>query len=331
MLKEDSSNPKESDEFIPRLFVIIPTLVTLGLATTVWLAKFTDSQRVQGVWTLVGVVLGLAIAILYRHFELFKNLGETRTLLGRAIESNNLVIRLNQRMAKIESSLMSNEQYERLCLLNDAMGAIAGTRLKLATFSDLIRWKEERIFGQWHTALADLSNGIIEIDDTKKELLTNEIFLRTIPRQMVRAVSFEDEEFWNSREGASFLEAHLAVTRAKGVRITRIFIIDENEEKYRTTFQQQRAHGINVRYVPRSHTAGLHPEDFVIYDDSAVRIGFRPNEEAERRGKLINKFARVTVRAREIEHYVETFDVLLKRSSEPPIAEGGDLQRRGAE
>ena len=318
MTTDESKASSGADvHFFPRFFVIAPTVATLVLAAVAWTAPLSDAQRIQAVWTLAGIVVGLALAILYRHFEVYRALGDTKRLLDSSIAASNMVVKLNQRMAKIESSLMSEDQYGRLCEVNDAMGAIAGARLKLTMFSDLIRWKEERIFSHWHSELSSLSGGVIEIDDARKELNTNEIFLRTIPKRFVKAVSFEDEEFWRSPEGAAFLEAHSEVVRTKGLKIVRIFIIDGDESKYRETFEQQKAHGIEVRYLSRSQTSDLAPEDFVIYDDDAVRIGFRPHETENKHAKLINKFAKVTIRKDEVDQYNETFQFLLTRSHTP--------------
>lgn len=316
MSNRDKQNTKGADDyFVPRLFIVIPVLVALILAIVGWTAHLSDSQRIQAIWALIGVLLGLILTVLYRHFEVYRSLGDAKRSLDASISANNSVVQLNNRMAKIEFGLRSDEQFSKLCAMNDTMGAIASTRLRLATFSDLIRWKEERIFSHWQTALAELSEGLIEIDDAHKELNTNEVFLRTIPQARVRAVSFEDEEFWGSPEGMSFLNAHKELSASRGVKITRIFIVDGDIKKYEATFDHQRECGIDVRYLPRtSITDDSIVEDFVIYDDEAVRVGYRAADSTASRSKLINKFARITVRRDEVDRYVEAFEFLFKRS-----------------
>lgn len=320
-MTQPDSNSNQKDVFIALWFIAIPIIVAVALALFE-LIDVTDRVRIQGTWILVGICLGLIITILYRHYELFRTIGETRQAVNNAISSSDVVIRLNQRMAKIEYSLKTDDQFKRLCSLNDAMGEIASVRLDHSVLSDLIRWKEERIFSHWQRELANLSLGIIEIDDASKELNTNEFFLRTLPEHKVRAVSFQDEVFWNSNEGQSFLDAHSDVVRQKGIKIVRIFIIDDELTKYAVTFEQQQTHDVEVRYVRRTSVVDLSPEDFVIYDERAVRIGY-PATGAEAADRvLINKYARLTTQRETVDSYDETFEALLKQSTLVPTREG---------
>lgn len=300
MSEKDSSRPP----FLPHLLVLAPLVLAVLVAGISWFVPMEVVARVQAIWSFCAVLLGASLTMLLRHVELHKNMTELK-------ESNQTVVILNSRMMRIEAALREESQFERLAKFNDVMGAITQTRLLHPDLSDLIQWRTDRLFDQALEAHAELSGGIIVIDDEHKELNTNEILLRTLAKREIKAVSFEDETFWSSPEGREFLTAHQEIIQRRKVTVRRLFVLSQPVETYRSTLLKQVAAGVEVKTISPDRTPPVKPEDFVIYDESILRTGYsRPDAPA---GGL-HKFACITWQKRRVDSYIEAFDSLWRRA-----------------
>lgn len=306
---------RKQAQFLPYLFVIIPILLTIILGGTAWLVKLTDTQRIQATWTLASFLVGAAATIVLRHVELFRSISDMRLSIEKSAEKNEHLFELNKRMMRVENALRDETQFERVASLNDAMGSITAMRLTHPGVSDLISWKSERLFSKALREHMDLAMGLIYIDDVNKELNTNETLLRTLPKDTVEAVSYQDDLFWNSPEGASLLEAHKEINEKGGVKSRRVFIVEGESPELTVRLNIQKQNHIEVRVINKDRLAGQKPEDFVIYDDKFVRTGYLAEEDRRGHGSLSNKFAMLTWQRDRVDHHKELFRALWLRAT----------------
>lgn len=87
----------------------------------------------------------------------------------------------------------------------------------------------------------------------------------------LRAVSYEDESWWESGAGDRYLELHEDLKR-RGVEMTRIFIIEcDTAKALRHTLERHVALDIDTYVLSPDEVGERFHRDFVIYDDSLLR------------------------------------------------------------
>lgn len=305
------SQPAERPPFLPYMLIVVPILLSAGLAAVAWLLPLEDTKRIQALWTLTALLIGSVMTILLRHYELHKSITELTRGVADARASNENIAQANGRAMRIEQSLRDDEQFNRIAKLNDVMGKIYEARLTHPDLNDLIRWRVGRLFDRAIHSHTELSTGLIVIDDENKELNTNEVFLRNLAEREIKAVSFEDEVFWSSPEGAEFLRAHEQVIQSKRIKIRRIFVLERPVDEYQKTLEKQLEVGVEVKTISREKAQKVKLEDFVLYDNRFMRTGYQPPDVGPHDG--MHKFASLTWQAARLEPYVEAFDSLWRQ------------------
>lgn len=109
--------------------------------------------------------------------------------------------------------------------------------------------------------------GTVEIPADEEPLLTQEAAQEC--RFSLKAVSFQDDEWWNSADGAAYLNIHRDL-KVRGVEMTRIFLVSgESQASLGHTLREHLE--IGIRTYALSLDLIDNPEDFVIYDEQFVR------------------------------------------------------------
>lgn len=305
--------PKERPPFLPYLMVVLPISLAAGLAAIGWVFPLDDSLRIQAIWTLCALLSGMCLTMLLRHYELHKTITDLTRSIEGARQTTEDTLKLNSRMMRLERALHADDQFDRLAEFNDALGGIIETRLTNPDLSELIGWRTERIFEQAVNSHRELSQGVLIIDDEHKELNTNELLLRTLARKEIKAVSFEDEEFWGAPEGQEFLNAHEELIKTRGIRVRRLFVLDRPVDEYKQTLLNQIACGVEVKTITRDKAVRVKLEDFVIYDDKIMRTGYVAPDAGSRAG--LHKYACVTWQAKRLGPYIEAFESLWRQGT----------------
>lgn len=126
----------------------------------------------------------------------------------------------------------------------------------------------------------------------------------------VDAVAFGDEEFWARPEGVEFINQTDRAIKDRGLRVTRVFVMDEAAlQNQRSIIEGQAAKGIICRVLPPTSQTDDDREDFVMYDRKAVRYA-RPVSVSS----LLKK-ATLSVDGRDLQHYRTKYESLLQRST----------------
>lgn len=303
--------PKERPPFLPYLMVLLPILLSAALAAIAWIAPLDDSHRIQAIWTLCALLIGMSVTMLLRHFELHKTVTELTRSIETARQSTEDTLKLNSRMMRLEKALHEDDQFDRLAEFNDVLGGIVETRLTNPDLSELIIWRTERIFERAVASHRELSQGVLIIDDEHKELNTNELLFRTLTQKEIKAVSFEDEEFWRAPEGQEFLKAHEELIKTRGIKIRRLFVLDRPVEEYHQTLNRQVSCGVEVKTITREKASRVKLEDFVLYDDKIMRTGYVAPDAGSHAG--LHKYACVTWQPKRLAPYIEAFESLWRQ------------------
>lgn len=114
------------------------------------------------------------------------------------------------------------------------------------------------------------ARGSIEIAPLEEPELTQQAVNSC--RSALRAVSYQDEHWWRSAGGDTYLEHHEALL-SRGVEITRIFLIqgDRGFEALAPTLEKHIDLGIQAYVLDPESVESSSRRDFVIYDDVLLR------------------------------------------------------------
>lgn len=125
--------------------------------------------------------------------------------------------------------------------------------------------------------LSTLASGRFECTPDEELHLTKEVLLEDTCRHSVKAVSYQDEEWWSSIHGEVYLNIHRELLkRTNPVYIQRVFIARSATDSALTAVvEKQRQLGIDTIILEEE----LVPEDlrldFVLYDDELLRTAQR--------------------------------------------------------
>ncbi len=111
------------------------------------------------------------------------------------------------------------------------------------------------------------ANGSVKVSADKEPQLT-QVAVNSCQAHL-RAVSYHDEEWWQSASGDAYLEHH-ADLRERGVEVTRIFLIASERVALLTkTLEKHIELGMHAYVLDVENVE--EPRDFVIYDDTLLR------------------------------------------------------------
>lgn len=239
--------------------------VVLGIIVGL-LTNFMVTDKHQLLAVIAGALvaaIGLSFSGLYRQHRIAEQLGEIRDELEHRMATA-------EKIAELHPGMVDAHYPALLEIARSAAHAqaLVQRRDRCAGF---IEWKQQTLYATFIPQLQELRNGRIVINDTHHELTTNREFLLHLPSQRVRAVSYQDQGFWDEPEGSDFLDAH-AEAISRGIEIQRIFILEAGEiPLLQTVIEAQIGLGVSVRILEADKVVPNDREDFVLYDSEYVR------------------------------------------------------------
>jgi hypothetical protein len=252
---------RRGDPSITLSLIAVTLGIIVGLTTNMLV---TDKHQLLAVISgALVAALGLSFSVLYRQHRIGEQLGQFQDDLNRRMSTTEKVTELHAGMV--------DAHYPALLEIARSAAhaqALVQRRDRCASF---IEWKQQSLYGTFIPQLQELRNGRIVINDTHHELTTNRDFLLHLPLRRVRAVSYQDQGFWDEPEGSDFLDAHSEAI-SKGIEIQRIFIVETQEiPLLQPVVEAQLGLGVSVRILEADKTAPNDREDFVLYDSEYVR------------------------------------------------------------
>lgn len=208
--------------------------------------------------------------------------------------------------SQVEQSLRDPDIYNLVIRMNETRSSVLELSRREPVAGELFRRRltELRREDEWE----GMSRGQLTIEP-ERELTFNVDALR-LARKTVSAVAFQDEDFWPLPAGRSLIEANQEQVLS-GVRVVRIFVLAPNRfQDQRENIFDQTGAGIECYILPFDHFMTSVVEDFVVYDEKAVRFA-SPTLGVLKRATLATDEA--TVRK-----YLHRFEYLLA-ISEPAI------------
>jgi transcriptional regulator with XRE-family HTH domain len=174
--------------------------------------------------------------------------------------------------------------------------------------------------GRFTTEFLAIADGTFRCTAEEETLLTRVAYRQC--KSGIRAVSFQDEEWWPSVRGRDYLDLHEEV-RNKGIKITRIFIVSEDRRlALRETFKRHIELRIPTFVIsPEDATVRL-CRDFIIFDEDLLRVGSPPGLAGFKAAEFTDNSAPLT-QAR------ADFDALYRVAKNTPTEAEHILERLG--
>jgi hypothetical protein len=235
----------------------------------------TGSQRVQYVATLsvaFGLVGAVAISLLTHDVALGIVGGAIISLVSLHISQMNQSLSLPPKIAKLEPALNDEELYGFLVAAVTTRSAAASLAEEHGPASELLRNHLHTLFKRAEDAFKQLQGGRIVVEDGNEIPFAN----ACVPLfdHRMRAVSYKEDRFWGQAQGTKYLRKQTEHARAKGAKITRIFILPEADiAGWEERIKAQCDAGVETRVLPleRLTDTPIEPEDFILYDEDYVR------------------------------------------------------------
>lgn len=228
--------------------------------------------------TLIAPILTTAVGLAVRHLQLNARFDEHVANSDRrlnAIETSIGTSRLaNYRIAQLEPHLRDEDDFAILVKIASEWREINALLGHFPDLNDLIKWKINSILIELWKNWEKLGKGVMIISDSEQEFELNALILKLIKPKMVRAVSWNDEAYWLSAFGRSFLTSQKNYLLSESGRdVQRVFFTLPNYD-YSEIFAQQIAAGIKVRQISLAEieSSNRKVQDVVIYDDRCLKI-----------------------------------------------------------
>ena len=128
-------------------------------------------------------------------------------------------------------------------------------------------------------------------------------------RSHLKAVSFQDLAWWRGDQGDEYLALHASL-KVRDVEMTRIFVTPRKEwPQLERTLQRHVEIGIHTFVVDQDEVSGPPIRDFVLYDDTLLRVASQLLDDEES-----SKTAEFTDARPQIEDALNDFEFLRKRA-----------------
>ncbi len=299
--------------FESSLFLTIISLI-VGLIARALAIKYggAEAQQLSFLIGMAGVIITLQVGNLYRHREITDQLTALKGELFSHSQKLEQHYILKENIAFLEPAITDQYFLDTLCRLANSYKRVQQLKQQHERCKEFFEWKENSIFEFMLPELEQLAQQRVIINNESKELTTNKDFLIKLPLREVRAVSYQDDGFWDEPEGKDFLEAHIVMIE-KRVIINRIFILTKNEiTSQRAVIEEQIRMQINVRIIEAEKLKDGEREDFVIYDDTYVRFA-RLYEDT---GTNTLKHATLIMNPDKVKEFIERYKSLYARSTD---------------
>jgi len=162
---------------------------------------------------------------------------------------------------------------------------------KLNQRHDFIKAQSVERLRKFTTEFLAMADGTFRCSAEEEPYLTRLAYRQA--KSMIRAVSYQDEQWWESKRGRDYLRLHDEV-RNNGIEVTRIFLVpEEKQPNLKTTFEKHVELGISTFVMsPRDVAVGL-CRDFVIFDEDLLRVGGSPRIDDLKAAEFTDNSARI--------------------------------------
>jgi hypothetical protein len=158
-------------------------------------------------------------------------------------------------------------------------------------------------------ALRDLSAGEITVNPDGEIMFA--IDCLALASKSLKAVSYEEDEFWTQPQGERYFQEQKALLAKDGFEIRRLFVVKSDaspdlKEAYRKVIEEQLTARISVGVIqlPATERLASKLEDFVVYDESYVRYA---HADAMNDDRGLAKTATLSLDRQLAERYLELF------------------------
>ena len=197
------------------------------------------------------------------------------------LEKMSEITSANERMGRLESVLVDVNQFDKIYSLASSWRGVFDCKKTNHRLSSIIEWKRRQIEDDLRRVVGkfvQLASGRIEVNDPSKELTLNSELVELIAEKAIRAVSYEDANFWRSPVGKNTLQINNNFIKSgKGNRYIKRLFIEKEEDEYAGVLKDHANADITVKIIKAIHVPGFGTPDsewdFVIYDSAAVRTG----------------------------------------------------------
>jgi hypothetical protein len=216
-------------------------------------------------------------------------------------------------VAKLEEALVDPLLYQHLEQIITANARLNVRLAPASRYAFTFRRRADECLGEAAHVMDELAAGRLVVSDPDQQFKFS-IDLVANARRSVHAVSFRDEEFWESEAGERYLKhnEHLlkrGLYRRRG-GVSRIFVFDSDEIilQLKPVIDRHIALGVAVYILPPSVQVPSDLEDFVVYDNQCVRFA-EPLEFAGSR-----KRATLSINPPDVAKYASKFQQMMLRS-----------------
>ena len=216
-------------------------------------------------------------------------------------------------VARLEEALVDPLLYQHLEQIITANARLNQRLAPASRYAFTFRRRANECLGEAAHVMDELAAGRLVVTDPDQQFKFS-IDLVANARRSVRAVSFRDEEFWESEAGERYLKhnEHLLKRGASRRRggVSRIFVLDSHEIilQLKPVIDRHIALGVTVYILPPNVQVPSDLEDFVVYDDQCVRFA----EPLEFSGS--RKRATLSINPPDVTRYVSKFQQMVLRS-----------------
>jgi hypothetical protein len=265
------------------------------------------------VGTFLGLIGGWASQLVTQDQGLQLALG---LLTGIATLQIGELLQLHARtplVAKLEEALTDPELYHNIERIITANARLNDRKAAGPRYGFLFQERLDKVLDDAAQVMEELAAGRLVVSDPDQQYKFS-IDLVASARKSVKAVSFRDEEFWDSEAGKRYLSHNERLLRRRLPRrrgvVSRIFVLDSHEiiAAMRPTIDRHIALGVTVYIMPPAAREPSDLEDFVVYDDQYVRFA----EPLEFAGS--KKRATLSVHGPDVVKYSSKFEQMVLRS-----------------
>jgi transcriptional regulator with XRE-family HTH domain len=146
-------------------------------------------------------------------------------------------------------------------------------------------------FSKFTSEFVAMADGTFRCTPEEEPYLTRVAYRQA--KATIRAVSYQDESWWESKGGRDYLKLHDEV-RDKRVDITRIFLVPEDRRySLRETFQAHVDLKIPTFVMSPSDVPVELCRDFVIFDEELLRVSGPPRLDDRKAAEFTDSAARI--------------------------------------
>ena len=164
---------------------------------------------------------------------------------------------------------------------------------KLHQRHDFIKMQSVERFSKFTKEFLAMADGTFRCRAEEEPYLTRVAYWQA--KSTIRAVSYQDEQWWESKRGRDYLRLHDEVrNKNKNIEITRIFLVPEDRQPdLKKTFERHVELGIST-FVMSPHDVGAELcRELVIFDEELLRVGGSPRIDDLKAAEFTDNPARI--------------------------------------